>query len=107
MTEANDESAAMAAIEAKLEAEALAAEADSTRIPDGDPCRPAAYPSETFPTWLANQQPPGPLPLDDLRERIAILTAAGVTHYRDAGVELHIDLEARTRNPPNTKKVEF
>lgn len=44
--------------------------------------------------WIPQVDIPGPLPLADLHERIAILCAAGVTHYRDADVELRFDPDA-------------
>jgi hypothetical protein len=58
------------------------------------------------PDWLAQQQPTGTLSLSDLRERIAILTAAGVTRYRDAGVELQFDPEAQKKDGRTEPKTE-
>jgi hypothetical protein len=118
MTEA-EENAAVAEIARRLEAEGLAAEEMAPELP------PAATVAgklaeleieETIRTgnspefrgardWIPEAAAPV-LPLSDLRERIAILTAAGVTRYRDAGVELQFDPEAQKKDGRTEPKTE-
>jgi hypothetical protein len=133
MTEKTDENATMAAIAEALEAEGLAA-ADvamgtaasaeglfEQKFAPGGPSPgirdiaaevtgklfdPQSVRVSSFPEWMAQQPQPGVIPLSDLRERIAILVAAGVTRYRDAGVELQFDPEAQNKDGRTEPKTE-
>lgn len=58
-------------------------------------------PTMNYPQWAA--QAGIPIPIDDLRERIAVLEKAWVQRYRDGAIEIVFDTDARksaTTLPP-------
>ena len=66
-------------------------------------------PIMSYPQWAS--QAGIPTPVADLRERIAICERAGVIRYRDAGLEITFDPEARKKPagtlPPGTERTQF
>ena len=102
-----DENAILAAVSARMEAEALA-ESEAMAAQPVWPDKPeprlrfvpkqevdAGLPAPTmrYPEWAA--QAGIPTPLDDLRVRLEACVAAGVTVYRDGQLEIRFDPYAR------------
>lgn len=84
-----DENAILAAVSARMEAEALA---ESEAIPGLSKLGPILEREAKEGTFLPA---PSVVPLDDLRARLAACVAAGVTSYRDGPLEIRFDPDAR------------
>jgi hypothetical protein len=92
---------------------------DLSVLVESEPFKPACkacyhkardpQPTMQYPQWAA--QAGMPTPIDDLRERIAICERAGVLKYRDVGLEITFDPEARKKTssalPPGTTRTQF
>ena len=59
------------------------------------------------PIYSQQLGPGGALPLADLRERIAILTAAGVESYEDGPLRLRFSQDLRPGREPSKREPEF
>jgi hypothetical protein len=92
-----DENAAVAKMIEQLEAEGMAQSEDVVRIAPSPGLQAMAaearardvieYPAEAA-TWQ-------PIPIADLRERIAVCKEAWVSRYRDGNIEIVFDTDAR------------
>ena len=94
----DEENAAVAEVAKQLEAEAIAAE-ESAFATELTGANPASTPMPSYPAFVAQQQEPAALPISDLRQRLALLQEAGVIRYRDAGIEIQLDPDAKRKQP--------